>query len=239
MELSGVNAEETFVIQEILGDAHNYNRWLYDAVAPVLGRRVVDVGSGFGNVTKFLLDRELVVSLDVEPRYVESLRERFGSHPNYEAVLCDLFEDDLAPLVARRLDSATSFNVIEHVEDDVRFLSRIRELLTPGGGLGIVVPAMQVLYGSMDRTDRHFRRYGKKELREKLERAGFVVEDLRFINRLGAFGWFVNGRILKRRIIPSGQMGFYERIIPWMRRLERVAPLPFGQSLVALARKPR
>ena len=99
------------------------------------------------------------------------------------------------------------------------------------------MPALQLLYGSMDRADLHFRRYGRPDLRAKLEQAGFEVEDLRFLNRLGAIGWFVNGRILRREIIPSGQLGFYEKIIPWVRRAESLLPLPFGQSLVAIARK--
>ena len=237
VELSGKNSENSFIIQDILRQAHNYNRWLFESVEPALGRRVLDIGSGFGNVTRLLLDRELVVGIDVEPHYVEHLEAAFAAADNFEAHCCDLTSHDSDFLMEKKLDSATCLNVLEHIEDDVGFLRRIHEILLPGSGLGLLVPALQVLYGSMDRADLHFRRYGRPDLRAKLEQAGFEVEDLRFLNRLGAIGWFVNGRILRREIIPAGQLGFYEKIIPWMRRAETLLPLPFGQSLVAIARK--
>ena len=237
VELSGKNSENSFIIQDILRQAHNYNRWLFESVEPALGRRVLDIGSGFGNVTRLLLDREHVVSIDVETFYVEYLEEAFASADNFEAHCCDITSDASEFLMEKKLDSAMCLNVLEHIEDDVGFLRRIHEILLPGGGLGLLVPALQVLYGSMDSADLHFRRYGRPDLRAKLEQAGFEVEDLRFLNRLGAIGWFVNGRILRREIIPAGQLGFYEKIIPWMRRAETLLPLPFGQSLVAIARK--
>ncbi len=237
MEFSDKNSENSFIIQEILGRAHHYNRWLFESVEPALGQRVLDIGSGFGNITRQLLDRELVVALDVESEYVQSLRDTFASSDNVEVHLCDLATDDASFLEEKKLDSAICLNVLEHIEDDVGFLRKIASVLTPRAGLGLLVPALQLLYGSMDRADQHFRRYGRPDLRAKLEQAGFEVEGLRFMNRLGGLGWFVNGRILRREIIPSGQLGFYEKIIPWIRRVESLLPVPFGQSLVAIARK--
>ena len=200
MELSGKNSEDTFVIQDILREAHRYNRWLFESVQPALGQRVLDIGSGFGNITRLLLDREQVVGIDVEPRYVSYLEETFSSARNFEAHLCDITADDLNFLKEKKLDSAICLNVLEHIEDDVGFLRRIAEVLMPSGRLGLLVPALQALYGSMDRADLHFRRYGRPDLRAKLEEAGFEVEDLHFINRLGGLGWFVNGRVLRRRM---------------------------------------
>ena len=52
-----------------------YNQWIFSKFRPFLGRRVLEIGSGIGNITKFLLDRDLVMATDVEPKYLTFLKE--------------------------------------------------------------------------------------------------------------------------------------------------------------------
>ena len=59
-----------------------YNRWLHDRFDAFLGRRVLEVGSGVGNQTRFFADRERVVASDVEAHYLRELRRRFEEHNN-------------------------------------------------------------------------------------------------------------------------------------------------------------
>ena len=101
----------------------------------------------------------------------------------------------------------------------------------------LLVPALKSLYGSLDEHLRHFRRYEKPELLEKLQKAGFAVEDCRFLNRLGAIGWWINGRLLKRRVLPRGQLAAFKLLMPFLKREEKNPP-PAGMSLLAIARKP-
>jgi hypothetical protein len=84
---------------------------------------------------------------------------------------------------------------------------------------------------------RHFRRYEKKELEEKLGEAGFALEDCRFVNRVGILGWFVNGRILRRRVLPRAQLQAFKLLFPLLRREEQNPP-SIGMSLLAIARRP-
>ena len=43
-----------------------YNRWLDDRFDAALGPRVLEIGAGFGNLTRFFVDRERVVASDLE-----------------------------------------------------------------------------------------------------------------------------------------------------------------------------
>jgi hypothetical protein len=79
--------------------------------------------------------------------------------------------------------------VLEHIEDDETTLAQIREILRPGGKLVLLVPAMPQLYGTLDRALHHFRRYSAEEVGRKLGAAGFAVDNTRFLNRPGVFGW--------------------------------------------------
>src|SRR5437016_4501412 len=104
------------------------------------------------------------------------------------------------------------------------------------GGLVLLVPALARLYGTLDEQLHHFRRYEKPELEQKLSGAGFEIEDCRFLNRPGVFGWYLNGRILKRRVLPRGQLRLFTLILPLLKREER-SPPSYGMSLLAIARK--
>ncbi len=101
------------------------------------------------------------------------------------------------------------------------------------------VPALPYLYGSMDESYGHFRRYDRKDLYQKMERAGFQVEYCRFLNLLGIFGWWLNGKVLRRKIIPRSQMMLYDRVVWFSQHVEKFLPKPIGLSLFCAATKPR
>ena len=67
-------------------------------------------------------------------------------------------------------------------------------------------------------------------------RAGFTVAELRLVNPLGALGWFVSSRVLKREQIPEGPLRVYDKLVPALRMLDRV-DVAVGLSVWAVARR--
>jgi SAM-dependent methyltransferase len=134
-------------------------------------------------------------------------------------------------------DSIVCLNVLEHIRDDTAALRRFHDLLAPGGRLLLLVPAHQVLYGRADQELGHERRYSKRLLQRVLEQSGFAVEVARHVNPVGAAGWLVSGRLLRRTDIPSGALRAYDRAVPLLHALDRVE-LPFGLSLWVVGRRP-
>ncbi|MCM8794452.1 MAG: class I SAM-dependent methyltransferase [Candidatus Omnitrophica bacterium] len=224
-------------IQERLKNAVHYYQWIYRTVKPFLGARVLEVGCGGGHFTRLLLDRERVVSTDISKIYVEEVAGRHKNLENFSAFVFDILDPSLLSLSSEQFDTVVCLNVLEHIEDDATALSHIGSVLAPGGRLILLVPALKWLYGEMDRADRHFRRYTKKELSCKLSDASFTLEKMLYFNFLGTFGWFLNGRILKRKLLPENQLGAFDRLVPFLAAVESVVPIPFGQSLIAIARR--
>ena len=97
------------------------------------------------------------------------------------------------------IDSVICFNVLEHIEQDEKALKNIFDLLEPGGRLLLLVPSHPWLYGTLDQHLGHYRRYGKKELKNKLETLGFKVIFLKYFNRIGIWEWFLNSKILRKK----------------------------------------
>lgn len=218
---------------EIFEDTHRINRWIYSRFAADLGQRVLEVGSGTGNLTSHLVNRELVVATELEETHLSKLRRRFEDRPNIRVERLDL-ESPGSAFSDLKLDSILSVNVLEHVKDDQGALEWIRAQLVPGGKLCIYVPALSALYGSLDESLGHHRRYERAELIRKLEAARFRVRWCRGMNLAGIPGWFLSGRVLKRRVLSARQVKLYDRLVPLF-RLEDLLPLPIAMNLTACA----
>jgi len=219
-----------------------YNRWLVDRFSSRLGRRLLEIGAGFGNLTRHLREdgkRDLVIASDLDPVAVEYMKGTFRGDRSVRVASYrfPLDEGARAELQREGLDTIVCCNVLEHIEDDEGTLADMRTVLAPGGRLVLLVPALARLYGTLDEHLHHFRRYEKAELERKLDAAGFRVEECRFLNRPGVFGWYVNGKILRRRVLPKGQLQAFKLLLPLLKR-EETNPPSFGMSLLAIARKP-
>ena len=131
------------------------------------------------------------------------LTRRFGARRGVTVVPADATKLERSEL--GEFDSILCFNVLEHIAEDRHALRAFRALLRPGGRLLLLVPAHPALFGETDRTVRHERRYARAELERSLESAGFAVDELRHVNPVGALGWLVSARILRRPEVPPGR----------------------------------
>ena len=217
--------------------ADRYNAWLTRRAFPHLGRRVLDAGAGIGTHTAAVADgSRTVVAAEPEAAFTERLLERFGGRSDVDVVPAYATDLDLDEY-RESFDSIICFNVLEHIPDHAAALAHFREMLVPGGRLMLIVPAHPVLYGSIDEVVEHERRYSRRGLRSQLMRADLRPDVLRHVNPIGAAGWLVSSRILKRRSIPARPLAVYDRLVPVLRAVDRV-DLRVGLSLWAVASRP-
>ncbi|MEZ5416416.1 MAG: methyltransferase domain-containing protein [Vicinamibacterales bacterium] len=215
-----------------------YNKWLHDRFDAFLGRRILEVGSGVGNQTRYFADRERVVASDIEAHHRAGVFRRFEDHANVRVASFSfpLSADDRADLHAEGIDTIVCMNVLEHIERDRETLQDFASVLPPGGRLVLLVPAMPALYGTLDQALLHYRRYDKAGLQALVTECGFDVREIRFLNRLGVAGWWLNSRVLRRRVLPKGQLAAFRWLMPLLRHEEQRPP-SFGMSLLVLASK--
>ncbi len=224
------------VVFDSLRDAPNYADWVHDLVAPYLGRDVLEVGAGSGELTERIARRGArVLATDVSEQHVSELRARFRSEPTVGVQRADLAD---VPGDAQ-FDTVVAVNVLEHVRDDERALARLAKLLQPGGRLVLLVPALDSLYSDVDARIGHHRRYRKSSLASLVDRAGLRVVEARYVNALGALGWW----LLARQIgyVPRGEQAvraFDRFAVPFVRRFEDGREVRFGQSLLLVGQRP-
>ena len=220
----------------------NYNKWIFDSICPYIGNRVMDVGAGSGNFLPYLLNRELIVAIDVLDIFIDNLHRSYGSQKNIYIFKCDIQADNLIQISSPyNIDTVICNNVLEHIRDDLRALNNIHKVLNKRGNLILVLPAFQFLYSKWDKSVGHFRRYSYKDIKTKLTKANFTIQVNFYMNMVGFFGWFLNGKILRNTPAKScfveRQAIFFDRyIVKPLRKIESVFHPLFGQSLIIIAR---
>jgi ubiquinone/menaquinone biosynthesis C-methylase UbiE len=236
---ASTTADYTVADQERMKRARRYFAWQAEMALEQAGQRVIEIGCGLGNFTGHLLDRELVIGLDIVEECLEQLRERYRGQGNLEARCLDVQDPAFCELERYRPDSVVCLNVLEHIRDDRRALEHMHRVLQPGGHAVFLLPAFESLYGPIDRNLGHFRRYSKSGWRKLAGECGFQVKVSRYINSVGFVGWWLNAKILKKTKQSESQIAFFDDVVvPVMSRLESWVPPPVGQSIFTVLEKP-
>jgi SAM-dependent methyltransferase len=209
---------------------------------------VFDIGGGNGFVSRALQDAGWVATV-VEPGPVGAANARRAS--GVSNVVCARLED--VGFSRSSLPAVGLFDVVEHVEDDARLLNDVRDLLAPEGRLYVTVPAYRWLWSTEDDDAGHFRRYTAKALTSTLSAAGLTVEFVSYFFAMLPLPIFllrsIPSRLRWRRRVTSEQTlqehagrGTQSWLMAALleRERRRVAAgkrVPFGSSIVAVARK--
>ncbi|NDC76833.1 MAG: class I SAM-dependent methyltransferase [Chitinophagia bacterium] len=227
---------------EAISNAHSFNRWMYETIRPFLASPVIEIGSGIGNISELLLHDDLTVQLtDIRTGYCKRLEERFSNASNLMAIeKMDLVDPDFESRHSADLEtyrSAFALNVVEHIEDDRLALRNCHKLLQKGGRMIVLVPSYPSLYNRFDVALGHYRRYTLSSLSSVFKDAGFRIVHKQYFNLAGIPGWFLNGKILGKEIIPAGQMKLFDRFVPIFKLLDSVVMHSAGLSTIVVGEK--
>jgi len=226
-----------------LPEAVNYHRYLYSKLRPSLGRRVWEIGSGYGQYTSMLLDDGLeVLATDIDAGMLEKLRQR-EQRAGLSTAPIDLADEaSVARCASWHPDSVLCLNVLEHIGEDQRALAWLHRHLAPRCRAVFLTPAHPSLYGFMDSEAGHVRRYTRRTLAGAFEQSGWRVETSFYMNAIGGAGWFVRNRMFppKSKDLDSPRVNddirFFDRwMVPATRALDPVFANLFGQSVVVIA----
>ncbi len=219
---------------EALEAAENYRRCILRLFRPFLGPVTLEVGSGVGQFSRMIRDLPEVETLhcvEPDPEFREPLKKLGAGAVHHESTIMDL-DPAVEP------EAIVSINVLEHIEDDEGELREYARRLRPKAGhFCVFTPAGQEIFAPIDKRFGHYRRYGKRELRRKLEAAGFEIVELRYFNFPGYFLWWIEFCIIRQARFNVRKVAIFDRyLFPIIHAIERIISPPLGQSVLAIAR---
>ena len=214
---------------ETLSHADGYYGWLCSRVSKYIRGRVLEIGAGIGTFAHWAAPHASEYHpTDVDPRLVARLRENFP-----RAFEWNLFE----PFPGNAMyDTIVILNVVEHLKDDLGALQALATRLAPGGHIIVMVPAMNFLYGSLDRAFGHYRRYNKKSMRKLFGQVPFKLVQDEYVNVIGMLGWFLYGRIFRVQNLPPQLCSRFNLVLPLL-KLERPIAWITGLSLISIGQR--
>lgn len=218
---------------DVISDAENFNKWMYETIKPFCKGKVLEVGSGIGNISSLFIGNKFNITLsDIRENYCAYLKRE---HPDVNVLLLDLTHPDFDQVYADQLnqyDTVFALNVVEHIKDDSLALRNCNKLLTIGGNLIILVPAYQSLYNRFDQELEHYRRYTRKNLGEIFRKNEFQIINSRYFNFMGIPGWYVSGKLQGNKTIPKSQMQLYNKLVPIFRLVDKIFFNRIGLSVI-------
>ncbi len=224
---------------EAFEDAHRYNAWICERANPAIGSRVLEVGSGIGNIVGELLSRESVTSVvatDLRASSLATLKDRFGHDSRLSSEVWNAEDPPPESLLQEKFDTVICSNVLEHISDHERALVHMKQILKPGGRLVLLVPSNPSIYSGLDEELGHFRRYTETELHGVLDRAGFEIHRMFPHNLVGAIGWWWAGKVRGRRTLRASDTKTFDKLVPFLKPIDQYLTKPFGGvSLIAIA----
>jgi 2-polyprenyl-3-methyl-5-hydroxy-6-metoxy-1,4-benzoquinol methylase len=218
-----------------------YYDWLVDMFVPYLGRRTLEIGAGIGTISeRIVCHTDILVVSDIDQNCLDIIRPKLETVNSSCRVIYKTYKlGDPCPESFKKnlFDSVVIINVLEHVKDDVSALANLKKIVNPGAKLIVFVPALQGIYGTVDKALGHFRRYSLKGLKKTLNQAGYTVIKIKYVNFLGVLGWWLNSRVLKRKVVPVSNFFYFRLAFSLVKVIEATFSIPFGISLLAIAEK--
>jgi SAM-dependent methyltransferase len=200
--------------------------------------RILDVGCGTGANIEMLSQYGEAEGVDVSDDALEFCRQKGLKVQKGLA--------ETLPYADETFDLTTALDVVEHLDDDIAGLKEMFRVTKSGGYSLIFVPAFMWLWGVQDDISNHRIRYTKRQIVERLERAGYKVERATYANWT-FFTPILAGRMIMKltglkpesenNITISGLNGIFGKIFGAERFWLKSFNFPLGVSVVVVARK--
>ena len=211
--------------------------------------QLVEVGAGTGSVCGFLAQNGIEITA-IEPLKAGAMSiQKKGVQ-----TICGRLE--IVNFPPESIKAYGVFDVLEHIENPIQLLDEMYRTLEPGGYLFVTVPCGQWLWGELDKSLGHFRRYSKRTIDEVVSRSGFIRIKSRYLFLSLVLPAFIMRAIPFRLGIRKSEQQVLETVQSEQSRkivvntimkfvfsfesfISKLAPLPYGLTIFMIAQKPK
>ena len=158
---------------------------------------ILEVGAGCGSFTKIYYNKKInsITLTELDKNNFSTLKKKFAKFKNFFVTKKKIYK------INKKFDTIIYLHVLEHIKNDIKEINEATKKLKRNGHLIFLVPAHQKLYSKLDKLVGHYRRYEIDFFNNNFK--GLNKIDLKFLDSMGYFLYFINKIFFKNENYPS------------------------------------
>lgn len=199
---------------EIVSDnpVHQRLYFPYEEAAKRISGKVLELGTGWGRgVEKLIENCDHYTGLDKNAELIAALQNKYPDHYFNTANFPDLgeFEDET-------FDYVVTFQVIEHIKDDHKFLAEAKRVLKKGGK--ILLTTVNKTF-SLSRNPWHVREYHTEELKSLMQKYFTIVDTMGVGGNEKVWAYYEENKKSVNKTMKWDVLDLQHRLPGWMLRI--------------------
>ena len=194
---------------------------------------VLEVGAGCGSFTRNYFNKKIksLILTEVDKKNIKGLKEKFKHNSKIKITNKKLDK------IKKKFDTIIYLHVLEHIKNDKNEIKLAIKKLKKNGILIIMVPAHQKIYSNLDKAVGHFRRYDLSFFKKNFKSLKTV--NIRFLDSMGYFLYYLNKIFFKNEIFPSDLKIFIwdKFFTPITIIIDFLSKYKFGKCILAVYKK--
>lgn len=199
-----MNEELDIAALESISVAENYNKYVADLFFSNIDKteNILDFGAGYGLITeKFKKKGYKISAVEINKTALEKLNGK------------NIDSYNLIEKVPKSINCIISLNVLEHIEDDDKYIKKFYNHLPQDGKLILYLPSSNLIWTELDDMVNHKRRYSKSGIVELLNSNSFEIEKIFFVDFIGWIVLFFLKMFRVKLDFDKRKIKFYDKFI--------------------------
>ena len=199
-----MNKELDIAALESISVAENYNKYVADLFFSNIDKteNILDFGAGYGLITeKFKKKGYKISAVEINKTALEKLNDK------------NIDSYNLIEKVPKSINCIISLNVLEHIEDDDKYIKKFYNHLPQDGKLILYLPSSNLIWTELDDMVNHKRRYSKSGIVELLNSNSFEIEKIFFVDFIGWIVLFFLKMFRVKLNFDKRKIKFYDKFI--------------------------
>ena len=218
---------------DIFGSATVWIKYVHYLNRKYYKNNFLEIGAGIGSFTdSYKKDIKNIFLTEIDKQNLNILKTKYQNDKNITVL-----ESQIAN-VSQKFNTICHFNVLEHIKDDKEEIINCLNKINKEGYLVMLVPAHNKLYSNLDKDVGHYRRY-EKSFFENLNLSNGEIVELKYMDCMGYFLYYMNKLIYKNETYPSGfKIFIWDKIFtPLTVLLDFITGYKFGKNILCVIQK--
>lgn len=221
------------IVTERFDGANFHIKYCLKFINKYLKGNILEVGAGCGSFTKHYLNKEItsITLTELDQTNIFNLNKKFNNYQKIKIIKKKIDQ------IEEKFDVIIYLHVLEHIKDDENEIKEATKRLNKNGFLIFMVPAHQKIYSNLDKAVGHFRRYEIDFFKKNFESLEQI--DIKFLDTLGFFLYYLNKFTFKNEVFPSKfKIFIWDKIFtPITILVDFLFRYKFGKCILAIYKK--